>query len=92
MASEPHFDLPKKDAKEQCKEVERVFYECQDEVELSQNEASIPVNIGGTIAHQDNGGVLKKCGNVYLVMSPPIYDTCHAMLIIDGTRSVCWYK
>ena len=26
--SEPHFDLPKKDAKEQCEEVERVVREC----------------------------------------------------------------
>lgn len=28
--SEPHFDLPKKDAKEQCEEVERVYKECRN--------------------------------------------------------------
>ncbi len=28
--SEPHFDLPKKDAKEQCEEVERVYNQCLD--------------------------------------------------------------
>lgn len=28
--SQPNFDLPKKDAKEQCKEVERVISECKD--------------------------------------------------------------
>jgi hypothetical protein len=28
--SEPHFDLPKKDAKEQCEEVERVIKECNN--------------------------------------------------------------
>ena len=28
FATEPHFDLPKKDAKEQCAEVERVIREC----------------------------------------------------------------
>jgi uncharacterized protein YgiB involved in biofilm formation len=28
--SEPHFDLPKKNAKEQCEEVERVYKECHN--------------------------------------------------------------
>ena len=30
--SEPHFDLPKKDAKEQCAEVERVVKECSNNI------------------------------------------------------------
>ena len=29
FATEPHFDLPKKNAKEQCAEVERVYEECE---------------------------------------------------------------
>jgi len=81
--SEPHFDLPKKDAKEQCEEVERVVRECKDKIRLSENEASIPVNIGGVNATQTNGGILKKCGNVYLISSWALPDTCTAMVIIN---------
>jgi len=83
LRSAPHFDLPKKDSKEQCAEVERVYEECRNEIKLSESEASFPVNVGGVIASQDNGGVIEKCGNIYLISSSYLTDACTSMLIIN---------
>lgn len=48
FATHPHFDLPKKNAKEQCAEVERVYEECY----LTSNNTR-PLLTG-----------MHKCGNI----------------------------
>jgi hypothetical protein len=80
--SEPHFDLPKKDAKEQCEEVERVTKECQDEIKLSENESNYSIASDSPI--YINGSLLKKCGNIFLISSLDLPDTCTSMLIINN--------
>jgi len=80
--TEPHFDLPKKDAKEQCDEVERVTKECKDEIKLSENENSYSISVDSPI--YTNGSILQKCGNIYLISSWDLPDTCTSMVIINN--------
>ena len=80
--SEPHFDLPKKDAKEQCEEVERVVKECKNEIKLSENENNYSITSDSPI--YTNGSLLKKCGNIFLISSWDLPDACTAMIIINN--------
>ena len=79
----PHFDLPKKDAKEQCAEVERVAKECQDEIKLSENENSYSIASDSSI--YTNGSVLQKCKNIFLISSWDLPDACTSMVIINNS-------
>jgi hypothetical protein len=67
FATEPHFDLPKKDAKEQCKEVERVVSECY------KNSDDVD-NFRGT---------LKNCYNMYILYPPAGMDIEEGIIVIN---------
>jgi hypothetical protein len=81
--SEPHFDLPKKDAKEQCEEVERVYNICKNNIS-AKNWNDL----------HKCGNVYIKLAEVYYAeygcgggATPIITDSGHKIIGIDGGYS-----